>query len=195
MEYTATDGTDFTNETNNKTIMMRRIILFTLFSLLCLSSHGQNTYDNKQAVVYYEYKTFDGFHRYTYSSDGHTPMRRGTKICLSLVHGNWYIYGYMNEREDTVMVTEKEALKVDKMIRKVDWEAFHPEADERLVKSECDDCIQWSVNACTFRGECHVESDGEMSGYIEPEKAARRYHAAMRRIHKINRYLFSFLRF
>ena len=173
---------------------MRRVILFTLLLLFCITSQGQDTSGYKQAIVYYNYKTFGGFQRIMHASDGRI-VRQGTQISISLIRGEWYIYGYMGEKEDTVMVTEKEALKVDKMIRKIHWEAFHPETEERLLKSDCDDCVQWSVYACTFRGDCHQESDGVMNRYIEPIKVAKNYDAAMRRIHKINRYLLRFLSF
>lgn len=147
----------------------------------------------------------DEFYTYNYYINGGMMLRRnadgqtvraGSGIQLTQRKGQWYVYGYVEEQEDTALVEPEVAQRVLDKVLKLNTEAMNPKlkAGEKLLKSEVSDDAFFSMTALFHTRERIVVEDGRRSNIIEPKWAAKQYLKLKKDIDAINDYLWNFLK-
>lgn len=129
------------------------------------------------------------------AADGHI-MRQGRKISLEEKNEQWYVTGYIDEKEDTAKVSDEVARKVEKMCNKLNYKATNPtlKDGEDLVKVEATDDPYWEVRV-GYRTKDNINIGEGVHTFIEsPKHAAKAYNKLNADIDAINKYLWGFLK-
>ena len=141
----------------------------------------------------FSFRTSGGMLRHI-APDGRI-LRQGSNIVIREKDGQWYVFGYVGEQEDTVKVGPEVMAHVEELFRAYDDRGLHPVfADgEKVLRTEVDDGISWQAVVSFNTREGILESGTFGESYIEPKWAREAYDGQMQVFRAVNDYLWGFL--
>ena len=133
---------------------------------------------------------------YTYHLSGGMRMlirngknvRQGSEVGVFRRNGQWYVFGYVDEQEDTVAISQAEVRRIEEMVNKLDFTAMNPKAKpgEEVVRSDVSDAPSWRVIITFQTLDTIHEGDTRGAGFVEPAWMKEAYDKLLRQINDIN---------